>query len=242
VFETFSAWRTPDGSVQVSPMREEIMARMPKGDYVQDNSMHEAEHSVEALVYWLHHARPDLQIVPVIVPAAGFDRLQELATHFGEAIAAAMKPLGWKLGADVAVVISADAVHYGEDFKHVPFGASGAEAHNKAVERDQTILTTISAKITPPQVQGLYETFVDPANPDSYRVTWCGRFSIPMGMLALRAASLAMGARSPRGISVGYATSIDHPALPLRDTGLGVTAPATDAHFVGYPAVAFESD
>ena len=38
---------------------------------------------------------------------------------------------------------------------------------------------------------------------------------------------------------LAYETSLSAPELPLREVGLGVTAPATLEHFVGYPAVAF---
>ena len=41
------------------------------------------------------------------------------------------------------------------------------------------------------------------------------------------------------GWPIGYATSVKWPELPVRELGLGSTAPATLQHFVGYPAVAF---
>lgn len=37
----------------------------------------------------------------------------------------------------------------------------------------------------------------------------------------------------------GYATSIDHPLLPVEDLGMGVTAPANQKHWVGYVAVGY---
>ena len=33
-----------------------------------------------------------------------------------------MKRNDWELGRDLAIVVSSDAVHYGPDFDHAPFG------------------------------------------------------------------------------------------------------------------------
>jgi hypothetical protein len=41
------------------------------------------------------------------------------------------------------------------------------------------------------------------------------------------------------GHPLAYATSVGWPELPVRDLGLGATAPASLYHFVSYPAVAF---
>ncbi|HVP39976.1 MAG TPA: AmmeMemoRadiSam system protein B [Candidatus Saccharimonadales bacterium] len=238
VFDPYQAWRCPDGRLPVSPVREELLAKLPKADYVQDAAMHDSEHSVEALAYWLRHCVPGVEIVPVIVPAARFERMAELGEHLGGALAEVMKAHGWKLGRDVAVAISTDAVHYGPDFKHTPFGEGGIEAYTKAVERDRALLLgPLAGPLTREKIRTLYETFVNPENPDDYRLTWCGRFALPLGLLVLeRAARDAGGAV---GHPVAYATSVGWPELPVRAVGMGATAPANLYHFVGYPAVAY---
>jgi len=148
-----------------------------------------------------------------------------------------MKKRGWQLGRDVAIVISADAVHYGPDFKQVPFGDGGIEAYTKAVARDRDLLTgPIAGPIEVGKVRTLFGTFVDPADPDSYRVSWCGRFSVPFGMLLVRDTAKALGLGAPVGMPVAYATSVGAPELRVREVGLGETAPANLYHFVGYPA------
>ncbi len=63
----------------------------------------------------------------------GFERMQALAGDLGVALAEAMKAHGWKLGRDVAVVISSDAVHYGDDFGYVPFGQGGVDGVRQGV-------------------------------------------------------------------------------------------------------------
>jgi len=239
VFDTYPAWRTPDGPVPVSSLREDFVAAM-KEDAIRDAADHDAEHSIEAEVYWLRHANPAVEIVPVLAPATKFERLEEIAGKLGGAIAASMRKRGLVLGKDVAIVISADAVHYGPDFKQVPFGDGGIEAYTKAIARDRDLLTgPIAGTLAVDKIKTLFGTFVDPAEPDTYRVSWCGRFSVPFGMLVLQSTAKAMGLGTPSGMPVAYATSVGAPELRVRDTGMGETAPANLYHFVGYPAVAW---
>jgi len=238
VFDPYEAWRTPDGPVPVSALREDLFAAMKEGDALRDAAAHDAEHSIEAEVYWLKHANPSVEIVPILAPATRFDRLEEIAGKLGDALAAAMKKRGLALGKDVAIVISADAVHYGPDFKQVPFGDGVIEAYTKAVARDREILTgPIAGPVGAEKIRGLFGTFVDPAEPDTYRLSWCGRFSIPFGMLLLERTAKGLGLPVPVGMPLVYGTSVGAPELRVRDAGMGETAPANLYHFVGYPAV-----
>src|SRR5262249_34927071 len=103
VFDSYRAWTAPDGQVPVSPLRDALLKRLPHAEWVQDSAAHDSEHSLEPLVCWLRHVQPDLEIVPIIVPASHFDRLSELADHLGAALAAEMEARHWKLGRDVAI-------------------------------------------------------------------------------------------------------------------------------------------
>jgi AmmeMemoRadiSam system protein B len=240
VFDPYGAWRTPDGPVAISSLREELLAAMPSADASRDAAAHDAEHSIEAEVFWLKHANPSVEIVPILAPATRFERIEEIAGRLGDALAASMNKRGWKLGQDVAVVISADAVHYGPDFHHVPFGDGGIEAYTKATAQDRELLLgPFAGPAEVDKIRMLYGSFVDPADPDTYRHSWCGRFSIPFGMLVMRRTSTALGLGPPVGLPIAYATSVGAPELRVRAVGLGETAPANLYHFVGYPAVAW---
>jgi AmmeMemoRadiSam system protein B len=232
VFDPYEAWSAPGGPVPVDDLREDLVARLPADAYVRNAAMHDAEHSIEALVYWLQRAQPGVRIVPVLAPAAPWDRMVELAEQFRAALDGALAARGWVLGRDVALAISADAIHYGEDFAQTRFGPGGAAAYEQAVALDRALLTgPLQGRVTLYKTYTLYETYVDPRNPDAYRWTWCGRFSVPFGLLVLAPDAIAW--------PIAYETSLSAPELPLREVGLGVTAPATLEHFVGYPAVAF---
>ena len=238
IFDPYREWTAPDGPVAVSPLRDALLARLPREDWTQDAVAHDAEHSLEPLVCWLRHLRPDLEIVPIIVPASHFDRLQTLADQLGAALAAEMKSRNWKLGSDVAIAISADGIHYGPDFKQVVFGDGGLDAYQQAVAKDHALLNgPLTGAVTVEKIRTLYGTFVDPDQPDTYRWTWCGRFSVPLGMLTLERVARGLGGAS--GHPVAYATSVSAPELGLRDIGMAPTSPSNLYHFVGYPGVAF---
>jgi len=238
VFDSYRAWRTPDGPVPVARLREDLIAHLAPEDYVQSAAMHDSEHSLEALVYWLRHLRPDLEIVPIIVPSSGYEQLEAQAERLGGALAATLMARDLQLGRDVAIAISTDGVHYGPDFKYVPYGDGGIVPYQKAMEKDLALLRgPLSGPLTKRKVSELFSTFVNPAKPDEYRLTWCGRFAVPLGLLVLERVTRDAG--GVVGHSLAYATSVGWPELPVKDVGLGATAPANLYHFVSYPAVAF---
>jgi AmmeMemoRadiSam system protein B len=240
VFDSYRAWRSPDGEIAVSALRDELFAALPRATAVKDDAAHDSEHSIEGIAYFLKHARADVEIVPVIVPAASFERLSEMASQLGEALAGAMTKRGWQLGRDVAIVISADGTHYGEDFKFMPHGAGGVAALKKAVDDDRTLMReTLGGMFSAEKARAFYSTVVDPDNPDQYRRTWCGRFSVTLGTLLIGDTARRMGLAVPRTVPISLGVSVDTPELAVRDLGVGPTAPANLYHFVTHPALAF---
>lgn len=240
VFDPYRAWRAPDGEIPVSPLRDEVIAQLPASEVIQDAAMQDREHSVEAIAYWLKHQDPSVEIVSILVPSASFPRFQVLADHLGKALATAMRKRGWTLGRDVAIVISSDGIHYGADFGYTPYGEGGVEAYVKATAQDRALLVgPLSGPITSAKAEAFYATVVDPQHPDTYRMPWCGRFSIPFGLLLLDATAHRLGQPVPVGVPVAFGTSLGFPELPVRSLGLGATAPANLYHFVSYPGVAF---
>ncbi len=240
VFDPYRAWRSPDGEIPVSPLRQAVLSRLGPGDAIVDAAMHDSEHSIEAIAYWLRHQRANVEILPILVPAMRLERMEALAGRAGGALAEAMRAGGLALGRDVAVVLSSDGVHYGADFGHVPFGEGGVEAYSRAMAVDRALLRgPLSGPVDASKARAFSAACVDPAEPDRYRLTWCGRFSVPFGLLLLESVARALGQPPPRGVPVALAASVDVPELPLRALGLGATAPASLYHFVSHPAVAY---
>ena len=240
VFDPYRAWRSPDGAIPVSPLRDELIAQLPAEDVIRDAAMQDSEHSVEAIAYWLKHQNPAVEIVSILLPSASFPRFRQLAGRLGVALAASLRKRGWSLGRDVAIVISSDGIHYGADFAYTPYGQGGVDAYVKATARDRALLTgPLAGPVSPAKAEAFFDTVVDPQHPDTYRMPWCGRFSIPFGLLLLDATARDLGQPAPIGIPVAFGTSLGFPELPVKPLGMGATAPANLYHFVSYPGVAF---
>jgi len=243
VFDAFDAWHGPWGEIEVDPMRDVLIDALPTTSYVVDNAMHCREHSLEAILPFLQRGHPERTIVPILVPHMGWDRIEELSDELAGAIATIMQQNGWRLGTDVAVLVSSDAVHYGPDFDHAPFGTD-AEAYEKATARDTSLAVDhLVGDLDPSKLRQFSTTLVDPDTLD-YRLPWCGRFSIPFGLELLRKLSLSTAGKAPSGTLLRYGTSLSEPELPVssssRESGLGYTAPSNLHHWVGYAAVGYQ--
>jgi AmmeMemoRadiSam system protein B len=242
VFDSFEGWHAPWRPMRVDPLRGELLAALPVEAYVVDNAMHCREHSLEALLPFLQHGHPDRTIVPILVPHASWPRIEALSDQVAAALAGIMKRHGWRLGRDLAVIVSSDAVHYGPDFEHAPFGTDAA-AYELGVARDRDLAANhLEGPLSAARLEALFESLVDPATLD-YRLPWCGRFSIPFGLELLRKLALATEEAVPEGALLRYGTSLSEPELPVstatRATGLGYTAPSNLHHWVGYAAVGY---
>lgn len=245
VFDAFESWHGPWGDMRIDPIRSELIEALPEDTYLVNNTMHSREHSLEAIVPFLQHDFSERTIVPILVPYMAWDRIEELSDSLAAAVSKIMKKNRWRLGTDLAIVISSDAVHYGPDFDHAPFGTDAA-AHEMAVERENRLAETyLEGPLEPAKLHEFLDTLVDPSDLD-YRLPWCGRFSIPFGLEVLRKVARTTQAAVPNGTLLRYGTSLSEPELPIskdaRDHGLGYTAPSNFHHWVGYAAVGFTLD
>jgi AmmeMemoRadiSam system protein B len=243
VFDSFRAWHGPWGPVPVDPLRDELIAALDPGSYVVDNAMHCREHSLEAIVPFLQARTREVTIVPVLVPYMRWSRIEALSAELAGALNDAMQRHGWQLGRDLAIVVSSDAVHYGDDFDHAPFGTD-AEGYQQAVARDLELARRhLEGPLAADRLAGLLGELVDEGDLRRYRIPWCGRFSIPFGLELLRTTAALSGAGVPQGVLLRYGTSLSEPELPVsqatRETGLGKTAPSNLHHWVGYAAVGY---
>jgi hypothetical protein len=149
---------------------------------------------------------------------------------------------GLALGTDVAIGISSDAVHYGDEGwggkNFADFGTGGA-AYDRAVERDVSYVRDhLEGPVSVDRLAGLYGKLVAD-DFHEYRVSWCGRFSIPMGLATLLSTTRALGAPIPTGTLLRYGTTLDPGAVDYKVPGMGVTAPANLHHWVGLAAIGY---
>lgn len=244
VFDSYTHWQAPYGNVKVSPVREQIISELPKSIYQVNDSMQQIEHSVEAIVPFLQYYNRDVEIVSILVPHMSYERMEELAVPLAEAIGRAARKNKWEWGKDYSIVISTDAVHYGdEDWGGRNFARFGADTagYSQAVKYEQAIIDEcLVGELKPAKVKSFTGHTVQKDDFREYKWTWCGRYSVPFGLLASYYLQHHLKNTPLKGTLVGYGTSIDGRShIPVNDIGLGVTAPAKLRHWVGYASVGY---
>ncbi len=242
IFGTFDYWRGAYGNIKISPLRNEILNLLPKQDYIIHDSMMAVEHSIEAFLPFLQHNNRNIEIVPVLVPYMSYDRMQQVAQDLAEAITEVMKKHNLQWGKDLAILISTDAVHYGDEgWGGSNFAYYGADSggYEKAVNHEKEIISTLVPDINPEKIARFVHYTMQDTNYMKYKWTWCGRYSVPFGMLTVYYLSKQLN-DTLTGTLLGYATSIDHPTLDVSKIGLGTTAPANIHHWVGYAAIGYK--
>ena len=243
VFGSFSAWESPLGIVEISELQKSIMKNLPEDQFLVHDSLQAAEHSMEALVPFLEYYNPDVKIIPIIVPAMSYERMETIASSLSGAIMKTMKEAGLVWGKGWSLVISTDAVHYGnEDWGGNNYDRFGVDStgYIQAVEYEKQIMSGMfEGDLTPEKIKAFSNCTVQETDYREYKWTWCGRYAVPLGLLTSYDLSLKTG--DPlSGLSVGYSTSIANEPLPVADLGMGVTAPAKLTHWVGYAAVGYK--
>lgn len=239
VFDSFEHWRGPYGPISISPLREEIERRLPKEDWLVSDDAQGSEWSVEGIVPWLQHKNRDLVIVPILVPHMAWPRTQALARDLAKALSGVIADEKLKVGEDIAFVMSCDGSHYGDQpdgWDYAPFGC-GADGFLKAQAQDEILVRSyLNGPLDLSKAQGLAEALVDQTDVTKYKVTWCGRFSVTLGLATLHFLTADLGMKPLEGVSTGYGTSVGGGLLPFEKLGLGTTAPANLHHWVSYVA------
>lgn len=243
IFDAFDAWRGPYGPIRVSPVRDKIVEALEPDDYLVSNEFHAEEHSVEGLLPFLQYYNRGVEIVPVLVPYMDWERTDELARKLAAVLARIAGERGWILGEDLAILISVDCVHYGDEGwggkDYAPFGTDG-RGYDLAVARECDLVEThLAGPLRPEKLEALLLRLVNPEDVHEYRITWCGRFSVPFGLDCLYHLTQEMGLPVPEGVLLRYGTSVELGRLPLDEVGLGVTAPVSLHHWVGYAALGY---
>jgi MEMO1 family protein len=240
VLDNYKYWKGPWKDIHVSPVREEIYKLLTKKFAIVSDTLQKVEHSVEALIPFLQYFNRNISIVSILVPAMSPGRMQECGKALAEAIHVVAKNHGWEWGADYAIVVTTDAVHYGnEDWGGVDRAYFGCDekGNMKAREYESEIIKNcLEGEITPENIRLFNNYTLNPDNFREYKWTWCGRYSVPV---ALYVAYYLNGSKPINGELIGYSTSVTGKHIPVDDLRMGRTAISTNCHWVGYAALGY---
>jgi len=243
VFDSYDSWRSAYGSVRVSSLREKITNSLPRSAYLINDSLHQAEHSLEAIIPFLQYYNKDIRIVPILVPAMSFDRMDGLSNAFSLALMKVLQSETLDWSKDVAIVISSDAVHYGDDGwggqNYAPYGCDSS-GYSQAIAHEYEIISNcLTGEITKDKIRRFAGYTVQDTNYRTYKWTWCGRYSVPFGLLTSYYLQQKLLTNPAKGVLLGYSSSINQPPIPVEDLKMGTTAIASLRHWVGYVAIGY---
>jgi len=245
IFGSYDEWESPYGSIKVGSLGDAIMTRLPENDFVVHDSMQLIEHSLEAIIPWLHKKNRTTEITPILVPYINYDGIDAISGNLATAVHEIMKAKKWTFGKDVAVVISNDAVHYGDQewsntTTMAPFGVDSVGTE-KARQLDHEIIDRCLTKdITPEKIKLFTEYTVQKEDYKEYKWVWCGRYSVPFGVSFANKLNQLENHQPLTGTFLGYQTSIDHPHIQVEDLGMEIDALTTNRHWVAYTSIVYE--
>lgn len=254
VFDSYDSWKGPFGDVPVSSLRNRLISSLGGELVTVNDELHAGEHSIEGLIPFLQYPwqspgsaeespRCGIEIVPILVTRLAGESFNEAAEALAAALHAEFAANGMKLGRDVAVIISADCVHYGDegwgDRCYAEFGVD-REGYENGVAQDIDIaLSTLAGKVSRSRIDRFRDRVDSYEFEYPYRIPWCGVYSIPFGLTLLEELCELEGRETPLGIMLDYSTSMEPGRLGLEETGLGPTSIATLRHWVGYASIGY---
>lgn len=244
VFDDFDQWHGIRKPIPVSAMRAELQKELSPDTWHVHREMQQIEHSVESMLPFLQYYNPNVEIVPILVPFMPFDRMQTISEELANGIASIARKHNMEWGKDYSILITTDAVHYGNEGWNGRncdrFGVDEA-GYKKAVQFEHQIIDEcFTGKITPERIKGFYGYTVSSADYHTHKWTWCGRYSVPLGLLTTIKLAEKLNMPGPRGILLDYSTSLAHEPISVTDlNGMGITAPANLKHWVGYAGLGY---
>jgi len=243
VFGSFKEWQTAYGSIKISPLRDRLLSIIPDSTYIIHNEMMQLEHSLEAITPFLQQSNESVEIIPMLVPYNSFKDMDSFSEVMAQALANLMMENNLKYGEDLAVVISSDAIHYGNEewgnSNLAPFGVDSLGT-SKAYKKDLEIIDTfLTGDISTEGISNFNKITVKEENYMEYNWTWCGRYSIPFGVLMANKLNLLLFKEPLHGDLVDYRSSIHNKHIRVDDLGMGTTAAAKNTHWVGYAGIKY---
>jgi AmmeMemoRadiSam system protein B len=239
ILDDYTFWHGPYGNVEISPLREILKAKLAKDDFMVSDSAQNIEHSIEALVPFLQYYNRKVKITPIMITQMPFERMDQVSDKLAAIISEYIKQNKLKAGKDIFFLISSDANHYGQDFNNIPYGEDEA-AHSDGTDNDKRIAkAAFTGSLNANKIQNLTkELWAKPIdNPPS--PVWCGKYSIPFGLLTISKVINNVTGEKLNGVIYKYSDSWSEGVIPIKHTNLGLTAPFSLKHWVGWLSAGF---
>ncbi len=238
ILDEFDIWQGPYGDVEISPLREIIKQRLDTQYYMVSNKAQNVEHSVEGLIPFLQHYNHDVKITPIMVTGMSFERMDSLSAMLVDIILSYVKKNNLKPGKDIFFLISNDANHYGEDFNNQPYGLD-EKAHTLATEKDKRIADeTFNGLVTQEKIKNFSNKLWPEAGVNQNCPLWCGKYPIVLGLLTINKIVSETG-KELTGKVFKYSDTWTGGVLPVKGTKMGITAPYSLKHWVGFLSAGF---
>jgi len=234
ILDEFDRWQGPYGPVAPAPLREVLKRGLSKSDFLVSNRAQTLEHSIEALIPYLQYYNREASITPIMVSSMELPRMEELSDRLAELLATYIAERKLKLGEEIAFLISTDANHYGADFNNTPFGDDEA-AHRKASENDRRIAASyLNGVFSRETIYRLSDEIRWDSTGRSGRPLWCGRYPVSFGLLSVSKTLEKLHAGRLSGVLLKYSDTWTGKVLPFQSSHMGLTAPFSLKHWVGF--------
>ena len=238
ILDEFDKWQGPYSDVEISPLRELIKQKLDLQYYLVSNKAQSIEHSIEGLIPFLQHYNRDVKITPIMITGMSFERIDSLSAKLAEIISSYVKENNLELGRDIFFLISNDANHYGEDFDNQPYGLD-KNAHTTATENDKRISDeTFNGLLTNEKIKNFSNDLWPEAGVTQNCPLWCGRYPIVFGLLTINKIVNENG-NSITGEVFKYSDTMSGGVLPFKESDMGITAPYSYHHWVGFLSAGF---
>ncbi len=239
IFDDYDEWRGPYGNVKISPLRKFIKDKLEKNYFTTNDKAQDIEHSIEALVPFLQYYNRDIKITPIMVTGMSYDRMEKISEQLSGIISEYIKENHLQLGKDIFFLISTDANHYGKDFDNAPYGED-EPAHTKATNRDKEIAKTIfNGVMNENKIYELAKDLWPEIKANEICPLWCGRYPVPFGLMTTEKIVKEISGKKLTGKVFAYSDSWTEGVIPIYHTNMGLTAPFSLKHWVGYVSAGF---
>ncbi|MGD1006211.1 MAG: AmmeMemoRadiSam system protein B [Ignavibacteriaceae bacterium] len=239
ILDDYTYWHGPYGKVEISPLREIIKNNLNKNDFIISDSAQDIEHSIEALVPFLQYYNRNIKITPIMVTQMPFERMDQVSDELTKIISGYISQNKLKPGEDIFFLISSDANHYGKDFDNIPYGEDES-AHSNGTKNDKRIAkNAFNGILTKNKIETLTKELWGRPMDKPPSPVWCGKFSIPFGLLTISKVIKSVSSKELNGNIYKYSDSWTEGVIPIKHTNLGLTAPFSLKHWVGWLSAGF---